>query len=240
MIQLRTPRLVCALLVLVGVLITVGCGSTPTTFPAPEQVAAGDALPIDGSWQLESNGVVFQIDAGRVWATEPYKVLLSLVQPNQVLVRDLRQVTSQRFVGYDMFLKAEWRAHLRDDGSLAVTIATAVPISLVYNAVEIADPAWLEAQLRSVEIVGRPGDRATVPLAAPIAAVPAEPSSPTTPAVPQTTGTSFGEYHALVIGNNDYNHFDRLQTARNDAQAVADLLREEYGFTVQLILDATR
>ncbi len=50
----------------------------------------------------------------------------------------------------------------------------------------------------------------------------------------------FGDYHALVIGNGAYRHLPRLETARADAEAVAGVLRDRYGFRVTLIRDATR
>ncbi len=34
----------------------------------------------------------------------------------------------------------------------------------------------------------------------------------------------FGRYHALVIGNNEYRYLPKLETAVNDAEAVAELL----------------
>jgi hypothetical protein len=50
----------------------------------------------------------------------------------------------------------------------------------------------------------------------------------------------FGTYHALVIGNDDYRHLERLDMAVNDAEAVARVLRERYGFRVTLLRDATK
>ena len=49
-----------------------------------------------------------------------------------------------------------------------------------------------------------------------------------------------GKYHALIIGNNNYEYLPQLQTAINDAKAVDRLLREQYGFTTTVILDAGR
>ena len=51
---------------------------------------------------------------------------------------------------------------------------------------------------------------------------------------------NFGTYHAIVIGNNDYAGMPKLKSAVNDAQAVAQTLRQDYGFTVDLLLNATR
>lgn len=49
----------------------------------------------------------------------------------------------------------------------------------------------------------------------------------------------FGDYHALVIGNDSYRHWGALRTAANDATAVAELLRRKYGFKVQTLLNGT-
>ena len=48
-----------------------------------------------------------------------------------------------------------------------------------------------------------------------------------------------GEYKALVIGVNDYQdpNVPDLETAVNDANAVAKVLKEKYGFKVQFLLD---
>jgi uncharacterized caspase-like protein len=50
----------------------------------------------------------------------------------------------------------------------------------------------------------------------------------------------FGRYHALVIGIDAYRHLDRLDTAINDARAIAALLSDDYKFDVTLLTDATR
>jgi uncharacterized caspase-like protein len=51
---------------------------------------------------------------------------------------------------------------------------------------------------------------------------------------------SLGTYHALIIGNNDYEHLPDLDTALNDAQALADVLTERYGFASRVLPNATR
>lgn len=50
----------------------------------------------------------------------------------------------------------------------------------------------------------------------------------------------FGNYFALVIGNNNYMNMPLLNTAINDATSVAEILKTKYNFNVSLILDATR
>ena len=58
--------------------------------------------------------------------------------------------------------------------------------------------------------------------------------------VESLSGLHFGHYHALVIGNDNYNDLTPLQTAVADARAVARLLQEEYGFDVALLTNASR
>lgn len=50
----------------------------------------------------------------------------------------------------------------------------------------------------------------------------------------------YGEYHALVIGVQDYQFLTKLQMAKNDTQEVAELLKGEYRYNVTLLEDPTR
>ena len=45
-------------------------------------------------------------------------------------------------------------------------------------------------------------------------------------------------YYALVIGNNNYQHLEKLDAAENDAKVIADVLENKYGFKVNLLLNA--
>jgi hypothetical protein len=46
------------------------------------------------------------------------------------------------------------------------------------------------------------------------------------------------KYYALVIGNNNYEHLEKLDAAENDAEVIADVLTNKYGFEVDLLLNA--
>jgi len=56
------------------------------------------------------------------------------------------------------------------------------------------------------------------------------------------SGVDLGRFHAIVIGNNKYqsNYYAPLQSSVNDATAVAQILRERYGYQTNLLLNATR
>ncbi|MEL6868658.1 MAG: caspase family protein [Pseudomonadota bacterium] len=49
---------------------------------------------------------------------------------------------------------------------------------------------------------------------------------------------NFGRYYALVIGNQNYDRMEDLASPLSDAQRVAQVLEDKYGFTVQLVTDA--
>ena len=55
-----------------------------------------------------------------------------------------------------------------------------------------------------------------------------------------TRSIDFGNYHALIIGNNQYDHLHDLRTAENDAIAIERVLRTRYGFKTELVLNANR
>jgi uncharacterized protein len=49
-----------------------------------------------------------------------------------------------------------------------------------------------------------------------------------------------GTYHALIIGNNQYQHLRKLKTPVNDAKVVDELLRTRYGYKTTVLLNANR
>jgi len=53
-------------------------------------------------------------------------------------------------------------------------------------------------------------------------------------------GIEFGNYHALVIGTDEYKHLPKLETAVRDAKAVAQVLEKDYGFKVRLLVNPDR
>jgi len=72
---------------------------------------------------------------------------------------------------------------------------------------------------------------------APSAAVPAKALDPTAMAR-VVKGMDFGRYYALVIGDQNYQTLEKLKTPRADVQRASRVLKEKYGFTVQVLEDA--
>ena len=67
---------------------------------------------------------------------------------------------------------------------------------------------------------------------------PKKPSSPArkSPLNP----VNFGNYYALIIGNNTYQNFNNLNSAVNDAREADKILREQYDFKTTLVLNGDR
>jgi len=64
--------------------------------------------------------------------------------------------------------------------------------------------------------------------------------TPTSVAQSSIPPLNYGNYYALVIGNNRYDHLGDLRTAVNDARSVASLLESDYGFNVTTLENANR
>ncbi len=57
---------------------------------------------------------------------------------------------------------------------------------------------------------------------------------------PQIPNVKFGNYYALVIGNYDYPNFPNLKTPRRDAEDLAGVLRKNYKFKTEVLINADR
>ena len=73
--------------------------------------------------------------------------------------------------------------------------------------------------------------------------LPVQTTAPGAPQLPSADprvvrGMNLGGYYALVIGNQNYESVESLSTPRRDAERTAAVLRERYGFSVQVIEDA--
>jgi TPR repeat protein len=51
---------------------------------------------------------------------------------------------------------------------------------------------------------------------------------------------TFGNFHAIIIGNNNYTQYPQLKTAVNDAKSVAEVLANKYGFKTTTLINANR
>lgn len=107
--------------------------------------------------------------------------------------------------------------------------------------VEAVDDAGAQAQAE-LKIVQR-----SAPLAAPPAVVASAGAASAAPSPADTAAKAAanwlplpGKRHALVIANQQYRHWLKLDTPHADARAVAALLKQRFGFEVTVLQDVTR
>lgn len=109
------------------------------------------------------------------------------------------------------------------------------------KATREASAAKQDADVARAEIARLQQQQQQVASAAPGSRNVAGPATPRVGLLPSGADrASFGNYHALVIGNNNYRQIRKLRTAVNDAREVAGILEKNYGFKVTLLLDADR
>ncbi len=117
------------------------------------------------------------------------------------------------------------------------------------SAASRADRAALQASLRKAEAELGKSQQEVTRLNAQIASLEGQfttatrangGASATPPPAPRALNVDFGNYVALVIGNNNYRNGPKLRTAVNDAKAVADVLKRRYGFETVVLIDADR
>ncbi len=57
---------------------------------------------------------------------------------------------------------------------------------------------------------------------------------------PDIPNVKFGNYYALIIGNNDYQNLPDLKTPQADAEALAEILKKHYKFKTEVLINADR
>ncbi len=121
--------------------------------------------------------------------------------------------------------------------TLRVNGAPARTNALDIFEVEIAiDGGSVAVEIAAVDRAGKQAVRRFVLLQKDAAELEAPPRRRTAGPSPD----EYGRYHALVIGNDEYRRVPDLRTAGADARAVAAVLRDRYGFEVELLENADR
>jgi len=120
--------------------------------------------------------------------------------------------------------------------SIPVTVGSDRTTVLVQAEDDVGALAQAELTLvqRSAPLSATPASGAAASITAALDLAP--PAAGIAPAVPLLPGKRF----ALVIANQQYKHWTKLDTPRSDAQAVAGVLRQRFGFDVTLVQDVNR
>lgn len=114
-------------------LITASCAvqpgqHIPAFLPMADSVPANESTSdIDGVWRVSTIGKNIRIDSGRAYAIDGWLHLFTLeVQPNMVVIKNIRPDGMGGYTGEDLPLMGKWQAKLAADGALDVHVAGAM------------------------------------------------------------------------------------------------------------------
>jgi TPR repeat protein len=169
------------------------------------------------------------VDVGAAAGGKPS---IQLIEPSLVATRGSREVLVRSEIQTKQIVG---RVKARNGlASLAVNGAAVQPDRYGFFDADVAvSPGGTPVRIVAVD---RQGERDEVSLQ--LLPAKAKASGAPRPPVKVASG-AFGNYHALVIGNDRYQSWGQLRTAVNDANAVAELLRRKYGFRTTVLTNAT-
>jgi hypothetical protein len=180
------------------------------------------------AWGLPADSVMFESAARREQQTLRAELTLAVSEKDQqlaVLNHQLQELQSR--------LDAAAALAARHAAATPATPAAPAP-----SSVEVDTLRKLVAQLEGERRTNQQRLDAVPRTREPAAGAPSVAMTDAATAR-SVSGLEFGRYYALVIGNQNYSEMENLQTPRSDAEHVAKLLKEKYGFTVQMIEDGT-
>lgn len=162
---------------------------------------------------------------------------LALVEPQLTTTRDIVPVASAAGAARQIVGRVTAPA-----GLVALTVNDR-PVETnefgIFNVTMPTGPGELPVLIAAVDRQGKRGElrfRLRAIEDAPQAA-PEQRAAPRSAPAPRV---DFGNYHALIIGNNDYRTLPDLATPINDATALAGLLQRRYGFRTTVLMNADR
>jgi hypothetical protein len=182
------------------------------------------------AWGLPADNVMFESAARREQDALRAELTQAVAEKDlqlQVLKRQLQELQSR--------LEAAAAATARAAAASAAAVAPPAPAP---SSAEVDTLRRLVAQLEGEQRANQQRLDAVPRTREPAAGAPSVAMTDTATAR-SLSGLDFGRYYALIIGNQNYSEMESLQTPRSDAEHVAKVLRDKYGFTVQMIEDGT-
>ena len=117
----------------------------PAFLPMAHTVPASTPMSIDGVWRITSMGKRIRIEGGRAYAIDSWLHLFVLkIQPNMVVIKNIRSAGRGRFSGDDLPLMGKWQATRSSTGALEVTVAgTFGPVRYRMEPIRLDRPSRL-------------------------------------------------------------------------------------------------
>jgi hypothetical protein len=200
---------------------------------AQQQAAAASATSLAASRQAELARLQQPIAEHLLAGPQ-----LALIEPQLTRTRDIVPVAMT--IGAEREVIGQVTAPA---GAISVTLNEA-PVEINERGVFVRRLSVSPGDMPvSIVAVDRQGKRAELRFVLRGKAAPAAEPAASSAADAEPTplaGIDFGAYHALVIGDNDYQYLPHLASPVNDATELATLLEQRYGFQTTLLLNANR
>lgn len=187
------------------------------------------------AWGLPEDSVIFQETARAERAALEQKLNQQLAQKNAQVRLLEKQIGSLQKNVKASSRKAQ--ASSAANSSLNNEIATLKQLvdSLNQSSKKVKQELAELPPAQPVQSVASTGVKIRSPDAATSAS-----KTPDSGNVTRVGDLNFGKYYALIIGNRSYTQMQVLDTPVNDAREIAGLLKDKYGFHVQLLIDSDR
>ena len=160
---------------------------------------------------------------------------LALIEPQLVRTRDIVPVVAT--AGGERQVVGRVTAPA---GLMALTVNDRAVTPNELGVFSLALPAAAGDSPVSIVAVDRQGKRSELQFLLRRQEAAAQQAASPAPAAGAAPAVDFGNYHALVIGNNDYRELPDLATPVNDATDVAAVLQNRYGFRTTVLTNASR
>ena len=121
----------------------------PAFLPDQGAVPATRPMPLDGIWQVSTNGKRIRIEGGRAYALDGWNHMLVLqIRPGMVVIRNITPTAPGRYSGDDLPLMGRWNAQVESSRSLLVSVqGQMMPASYRLTPLRLDNPAWFDQEM---------------------------------------------------------------------------------------------
>jgi uncharacterized protein len=223
----------------------VGAVADPTTAASwyTKAAAQGDSRALINLASLHERGLGVKRDAvlaARLFrqasgqAGVPGRITIDLVDPVIVVPTPERDGAAPLVPVRGEGARREIRGKVSAEAGVRQLMFNGKPLAVdsqgVFRAELELSPGGSDARFAAVD---RQGGQATLNFRA-------VPGGTAAPPTKLNHGLPAARYHALIIANQAYRHWPRLNNPLNDAQDLKRMLEQRYGFETTLLVDSTR
>jgi len=121
----------------------------PAFLPMVDSVPATQAMPLDGTWLINTLRKKIRIEAGRAYAVDDWLHLFVLkIEPGMVVIKDITPTGPGAYSGQDLPLAGAWNAKVQADRSLSVSVAGLLgPANYKLIPVQLDNPQWYAQEM---------------------------------------------------------------------------------------------